>query len=135
MFALSSVYIHFYFKTTIQQLLGGLRQNSEAPKILWFLEACLLQVKLLSFHFHVLPIRINLFSLNSSQHFLTSSQFQVISYVQCGLLPTAHCPSPDSVTQFGSIPGMSHSETAITRGKTQIMLLPPTTFWCTTCLC
>ena len=33
-----------------------------------------------------------------------------------------------------SIPGMSHSETDITRGNL-IMLLPPTTFLCTTCLC
>jgi hypothetical protein len=28
----------------------------------------------------------------------------------------------------GSIPGMSRSESAITRGKTQMMLLPPTSF-------
>jgi hypothetical protein len=34
----------------------------------------------------------------------------------------------------GSIPGMSHSLTAITRGN-PIMLLPPTMFLCTTCLC
>ena len=33
----------------------------------------------------------------------------------------------------GSIPGMSRSETAITRGN-PIMLLPPTTFSYTTCL-
>ena len=35
----------------------------------------------------------------------------------------------------GSIPGMSRSETAITRGKTLRTLLPPTTFLCTKCLC
>ena len=34
----------------------------------------------------------------------------------------------------GLIPGMSHSETAITRGKILRTLLPPTTFSCTTCL-
>jgi hypothetical protein len=28
----------------------------------------------------------------------------------------------------GLIPGMSRSESAITRGKTQMMLLPPTSF-------
>ena len=32
----------------------------------------------------------------------------------------------------GSIPGMSRSESAITRGKTQMMLLPPTSFSWTT---
>ena len=35
----------------------------------------------------------------------------------------------------GSIPGMSRSESPITRGKTQMMVLPPTTFSWTSCLC
>jgi hypothetical protein len=33
-----------------------------------------------------------------------------------------------SLVVQGSIPGMSRSESAITRGKTQMMLLPPTSF-------
>ena len=37
-----------------------------------------------------------------------------------------------SLVAQGSIPGMSRSESAITRGKTQMMLLPPTSFSGTT---
>jgi hypothetical protein len=33
-----------------------------------------------------------------------------------------------SLVAQGSIPGMSRSESAITRGKTQMILLPPTSF-------
>jgi hypothetical protein len=54
----------------------------------------------------------------------------IVGGISCSLLVRALVCQPSSP---GSIPGMSHSETAITRGYL-IMLLPPTTFLCTKCL-
>ena len=59
---------------------------------------------------------------------------EIISSEEEGII---HIPSMEHVAQWseprgpgaqGSIPGMSGSESAITRGKTQMMLLPPIKF-------
>jgi hypothetical protein len=50
-----------------------------------------------------------------------------INLIGCDTI--VNSPSQDkNVVAQGLIPGMSRSESAITRGKTQMMLLPPTSF-------